>query len=268
MGRAADRVMTGLPSLFRLDQQVAIVTGGGRGLGLAMAQALSEAGAAVAIFEVDRETGQAAAEGLTAAGGRSWAMPVDVGRADQIEAALDRCEAELGQPTILVNNAGVTSNSPFEDLPADDWQRVIDINLGGVFRTTQALGRRLMEGGAGGSIINVASISGLVGNRGGNNSHYCASKGGVIALTRSLAIEWAPHGIRLNAIAPGYFVTPMTDQLRIRDARFYQELVDRVPLGRFGQGSDLAGAVVFLASQASAFVTGHTLVVDGGYTAW
>jgi NAD(P)-dependent dehydrogenase (short-subunit alcohol dehydrogenase family) len=133
---------------------------------------------------------------------------------------------------------------------------------------TQAVGRRLIEQKAAGSLINIASISGLVGNRGGNNSHYCASKGGLIAFTRSLAVEWAPHHIRVNAIAPGYFESPMTDTLKARDESFYQSLVGRVPLGRFGQGSDLAGAAVYLASDASNFVTGHTLVVDGGYTAW
>jgi NAD(P)-dependent dehydrogenase (short-subunit alcohol dehydrogenase family) len=120
----------------------------------------------------------------------------------------------------------------------------------------------------GGSIINIASISGLVGNRGGNNSHYCASKGGVIALTRSLAVEWAKHSIRVNAIAPGYFVTPMTDRLKQRDPAFYQELVGRIPMGRFGRGQDVVGAAVYLASDASAYVTGSVLAVDGGYTAW
>jgi NAD(P)-dependent dehydrogenase (short-subunit alcohol dehydrogenase family) len=126
----------------------------------------------------------------------------------------------------------------------------------------------MIAAGGGGSIINMASISGLVGNRGGNNSHYCATKGGVIALTRSLAVEWAPHRIRVNAIAPGYFVTPMTDRLKKRDVDFYQELIDRVPLGRFGEPPDLAGAVVYLASAASSFITGNVLVIDGGYSAW
>jgi NAD(P)-dependent dehydrogenase (short-subunit alcohol dehydrogenase family) len=120
----------------------------------------------------------------------------------------------------------------------------------------------------GGSIINVASMSGLIGNRGGDNSHYCATKGGVIALTRSLAVEWAEHRIRVNALAPGYCVTPMTDRLKERDAAFYAELIGRVPLGRFGTGQDMAGAVVYLASEAAAYVSGSVLVVDGGYTAW
>jgi NAD(P)-dependent dehydrogenase (short-subunit alcohol dehydrogenase family) len=120
----------------------------------------------------------------------------------------------------------------------------------------------------GGSIINIASISGMVGNRGGDNSHYCATKGGVIALTRSLAVEWARHKIRVNALAPGYCVTPMTDRLKQRDPAFYQELLGRVPLGRFGTGQDLAAAVVYLASDASAYVSGSVLVIDGAYTAW
>ena len=111
-------------------------------------------------------------------------------------------------------------------------------------------------------------MCGLIGNRGGNNSHYCATKGGVIALTRSLAVEWAPHGIRVNAIAPGYFVSPMSEGLKQRDPAFYQAIIDRVPLGRLGSGEDLAGAVVYLASGASAYMSGHILVIDGAYTAW
>ncbi|MFV2044143.1 MAG: SDR family NAD(P)-dependent oxidoreductase, partial [Anaerolineales bacterium] len=147
-------------------------------------------------------------------------------------------------------------------------ERVLAVNMTGLFTCSKWTARHFIKAGSGGSIINIASISGFVGNRGGNNSHYCATKGGVIALTRALAVEWAPQHIRVNAIAPGYFVTPMTDRLKARDPAFYQELIDRVPLGRLGEGTDLGGAVVFLASDASAFMTGHVMVIDGGYTAW
>ena len=180
--------MTDLPSLFRLDDLVAVVTGGGRGLGLTMAQALAQAGAAVAIFEVDEQTGAAAAQSIADGGGRALALTVDVGNGEQVEAAFDHCADQLGQASILVNNAGVTTNAPFDQLPAEDWQRVIDINLGGIYRTTQALGRRLIAAGRPGSIVNIASISGLVGNRGGNT----AGEGG-IWMTNSLAPE--PAGI-------------------------------------------------------------------------
>lgn len=253
---------------FRLDGRLAVVTGAGRGLGRALALALADAGADLALWDINAADLRDVSEEVRDLGRRALAQTVDVADEAQVREALAQARHEPTPLHILVNNAGVTSGSPFEELSAEDWQRVLAVNLGGIFHCSKWAARGWIEAGVPGSIINLASISGLVGNRGGANSHYCASKGGVIALTRSLAVEWAPRAIRVNAIAPGYFATPMTDALKARRAGFYEELVARVPLGRFGQGSDLAGAAVFLAGDASAYVTGHVLVVDGGYTVW
>jgi NAD(P)-dependent dehydrogenase (short-subunit alcohol dehydrogenase family) len=253
---------------FRLTDKTALVTGSGRGLGRAMAIALAQAGARLVLWDINQEDLEETLVSIGVQDSSVLTAVVDVTREDAVREGVRAASDHFGPIGILVNNAGVTTGSPFEDLAQEDWEHVLSVNLGGIFQCSKWVAQGMIASGEGGSIINMASISGLVGNRGGNNSHYCATKGGVIALTRSLAVEWAPHRIRVNAIAPGYFVTPMTDRLKKRNAGFYQELIERIPLGRFGEPPDLAGAVVYLASPASAFITGNVLVVDGGYTAW
>ncbi len=267
MTESAPETIGDVLAAFRLDGRISLVTGAGRGLGRAIALGLAQAGSRVMLVDVNSEDLAGVEAEVRDGGGQAASAVVDVGDEAHVQACIAETLRRFGGLHVLVNNAGVTSRSPLEDLPLEDWERVLRVNLSGTYLCCKHAARPMMAQG-GGSIINIASMSGLVGNRGGDNSHYCATKGGVIALTRSLAVEWARHAIRVNAIAPGYCVTPMTDRLRQRDPKFYQELIDRVPLGRFGTGQDLAGAVIYLASDASAYVSGSVLVVDGAYTAW
>ena len=254
-----------MQDLFDLSGRVAIVTGGGSGIGRQMAEALAELGANLVLCARKVERCEQAAAELSELGVRALGMRCDVRDPEQVQTVCERTMEELGRLDVLVNNAGTSWGAPAEETPLEGWQKVVDVNLTGVFLFSQAAGRMMIDLG-GGSIVNIASVAGLRGSPAGRIDAvaYNASKGGVIAFTRDLAHKWAPHGIRVNAIAPGWFPSDMSKVLL---DRFGEEFVGRVPLGRFGGADDLKGAVAFLASPASAFVTGHTLVVDGGQSA-
>jgi NAD(P)-dependent dehydrogenase (short-subunit alcohol dehydrogenase family) len=251
--------------LFDLTGKVAIVTGGGSGIGRQMAEGLAEAGAYLVLCARKAERCEQAAGELQRLGVRALGLGCDVRDPEQVQAVVGRAVEELGGVDVLVNNAGTVWGAAPEDTPIEGWQKVVDVNLTGVFLFSQAAGRVMIERG-GGAIVNIASVAGLHGAPPEfvNTIPYHATKGGVIAFTRDLAWKWAQHGIRVNAIAPGWFPSDMSKL--VLDAQG-EELVRRIPLRRFGGPEDLKGAVVFLASPASAYVTGHTLVVDGGQSA-
>ncbi len=245
---------------FRLDGRVALVVGAGGGLGRAMAQGLAEAGARVAAADLDAAGARAAATAIGAAGGRAEPFVADVTSADAVERLVGEVEDRLGPLDVLVNSAGITVRGPAAEFAGADWDRIIAVNLTGVFLACQAAGRRMLGRGRG-SIVNIASIAGQIGLPG--TIAYVASKGGVIALTRGLAVEWAGRGVRVNAIAPSWFATALGTLIH-KEPEYARRSMARVPLGRLGEPDELVGAVVYLASDASGMVTGHVLNVDGG----
>jgi NAD(P)-dependent dehydrogenase (short-subunit alcohol dehydrogenase family) len=249
---------------FRLDGKVALVTGGARGLGLTMATALAEAGADVAITGRTLGPGEeAAAKIASATGRRAKAFAADVTVAADVERLVSSVEADLGPIDILVNNAGVNIRGTVDQLSEADWDAVIATNLKGPFLCSRAVGPGMVKRGWG-RVINLGSILGLVAL--GGRGPYASSKAGVINLTRVMALEWAGTGVTANAICPGPFATEMNLPL-LNDPVKYQEFVKKIPMGRWGELDELAGAVVFLASKSASFVTGASLFVDGGWTA-
>ena len=251
--------MTSL-DLFRLDGQAAVVVGGAGGLGAAMARGLAEAGAAVAVADASTGAAQRVAENSAKAGGRTLAVTVDVADRASVERMAAEVEERLGPIEVLVNSAGVTHRSPAADFPEAEWRRVIAVNLTGVFNGCQVVGRRMLARRRG-RIVNIASIAGQIGLTG--TVAYAASKGGVVMLTRALAVEWAPHNVRVNAIAPSWFESNIGDLIH-REPGYAERAMRRVPIGRMGTPDELIGAALYLASDASSMVTGHVLAVDGG----
>ena len=248
-----------LPS-FRLDGRRALVTGAGRGIGLAAAQALAAAGAAVTLAARSAGEIEAAAAEIRAGGGRAEAIAVDVTELDTFAAAMAGAEPF----DIFVNNAGTNRPKPFVEVTADDFDTVMDLNVRAAFFAAQAVVRRMIEAGRSGSIINMSSQMGHVG--GARRTIYCASKHALEGLTKAMAVELGPHGIRVNTLCPTFIETPMTKPF-LEDAAFRESVLSKIKLGRLGQVQDLTGAIVFLASDASALMTGSALLVDGGWTA-
>ncbi len=256
--------MPDVQSLFDLTGRAALITGGSRGLGLEIAEGLAEAGAATFLVARREQWLKPAVEGRQQRGFRCEGTLCDVSEEEQVAQTVDKAIATMGKIDILVNNAGITWGAEAEDMPFEKWKAVVDVNLTGTWLFSQRVGRHMLERESG-CMINIASISGLSGSVIPESGlvGYAASKAGVMGMTRELAGQWGRRGIRVNAVAPGFFPSRMTEKVLPRVQKEYEA---GVPLGRIGRPGELKGVVLFLASDASSYITGQTIVVDGGAT--
>jgi NAD(P)-dependent dehydrogenase (short-subunit alcohol dehydrogenase family) len=254
----------GGPDLFDLTGKTALVTGGARGIGQALARGLGWYGARIAVADADEAAGEAAARELLAAGVEARFVAADVTDPASVGGMCDAALERFGSIDVLVNNAGMSQRTPAEAYADEDLDRIVALNLKAVFYCMRTVASRWIAAGAPGKIVNIASFAGLVADP--LSAPYAATKGGVVQLTRTCAVEWAPHRIHVNAIGPGYTRTRMTEPA-LSEPKTREAVLAKTPLGRIAEPEDLVGAAVFLASRASDYVTGHVLMVDGGWTA-
>ena len=257
--------MLGVFAKFRLDGEVALVTGAGNGIGRVAALTLAEAGARVAVTDVDLAAAGSVAAEIAADGGAAQAYPLDVADEAAIVATVREVAGNFGRIDILVSNAGATKRHPTEDFATEDWERVVAMNATSTFLVCREAGRHMLAARRG-RIVIVSSIMGLIGGGMFPSIAYHASKGALVNMTRALAAEWASRGIRVNAIAPTFVTTRFTEVLR-KDEAMVEQIVRRTPMGRFAEPEEMAGAILYLASGASSMVTGQILAIDGGWTA-
>ena len=252
---------------LRLDGKVAFVTGGAQGIGYCCAEALAEAGAKVTIGDRDTDAIGAAIERLAAKGYAIDGVLLDVTKSADVTRVADQLAANAGRIDILINNAGIArSETAAEHVTDEHWLNVLDVNLNGTFWCARAFGRHMLAQGSG-SIVNVGSMSGFIVNRPQPQSYYNASKAAVHQLTKSLAAEWGPRGVRVNAVAPTYINTPI-NAFADREGEMYKSWIDGTPMGRLGEAHEVASVILFLASDAASLMTGAVVVADGGYTCW
>ncbi len=249
--------------LFNVKGKVVLITGSGRGLGFAYAKGFAEAGATVVINDINKESVKEAGDELRNQGGRAEGYTFDVSDSSQVKDNIARIEENVGSIDVLINNAGIHRRGPLEELPEEDWKEVINVNLSAAFIVTKYVVRGMIKRKKG-KIINITSLNAegarpTIGN-------YCAAKGGLKMLTKSMATEWGRYNIQVNAIGPGYFITDLTKKLAA-DPKFDAWVKQGVPLGRWGDPSELVGTAIFLAAESSDYINGHTVYVDGGWRA-
>ena len=253
---------------FRLDGRRLFISGGSRGLGREMALAIADAGADVALTGRDQASLHATAEEIRALGRTAWPLPGDMADPAECQRICEQALARVGEFDILVNNVGGRGlNVPLEDTPLDKWQYYVDLNLTHVFLCTKLIGGAMLPRGRG-RVINTASISGMIANRGIAGRHYETTKAAIIHFTRAIAADWAPRGVTVNAICPGLFMTEPNQAWAEKFPQVIETFVDNIPMGRAGEPAEIGPLAVFLASDASSYVTGAAYVIDGGYTLW